>query len=365
MSTASDRLETSARIATIVMGVILLVGAMSLAQSVFAPTLLALVIGIVLSPVSDLLERIGLPGYIAALASFFLALLLIFTLAALLLPVVQKTVDAWPAIMGELRAFLLRWQSVLQGLESAQERINDVLSPEGNGNGDTEGGGMAMPGTADALFLAPAVAGQTITFAGVLFFFLLTRRRIYGWCAQHISAKGAETELARRLLNAERRVARYFVTITVVNLGFGLAVTAAMIAVGMPNPYIWGAATTLMNFVLYLGPALLWVALLLAGLVVFDGAYSLVPALVYICLNMIEAQFVTPTAIGRSLAVNPLVVFLSLVFFLWLWGPIGGFIAIPLVLWILTLAKEFGGVQREIREELDRARTAPAAEEAS
>jgi predicted PurR-regulated permease PerM len=58
-------------------------------------------------------------------------------------------------------------------------------------------------------------------------------------------------------------------------------------------------------------------------------------------MNAIEAQFVTPTLVGKSLSVNPLLVFVSLVFWLWLWGPIGGIIAIPLLIWTLTVVQGF------------------------
>ena len=58
---------------------------------------------------------------------------------------------------------------------------------------------------------------------------------------------------------------------------------------------------------------------------------------VYVVMNMIEGQFVTPALVGRTMDVNPLLVFLSLVVWLWKWGPVGGIIAIPLFVWILAI----------------------------
>lgn len=101
-----------------------------------------------------------------------------------------------------------------------------------------------------------------------------------------------------------------------------------------------------MNFVLYLGPISFAAMLLLCGLIVFDGAMSFLPALTYMLMNMTEGQFVTPSLIGKQMSVNPLRVFTSLVFWLWLWGPLGGVIAIPMLVWFRQVTKAMqAGVQ--------------------
>jgi predicted PurR-regulated permease PerM len=71
----------------------------------------------------------------------------------------------------------------------------------------------------------------------------------------------------------------------------------------------------------------------MVGLAEFDTLWgSLLPVAVYLGVNMIESQFVTPAVIGHTLMLNPFVVLLSVVFWVWLWGAPGGFIAIPTVL---------------------------------
>lgn len=351
----AERIRTAGHIALIFIGIVVTCTGLSLAQSVLAPAVLAFVFGVVLSPISDLCERIGLPRSMAALLTLVLTLFLIVVVAGLTLPVAQRIAASWPSIMAELRSVIFQFQAMLQGIEAAGQKVQEAFGDSGGGSGDVavSGGGLGIPSTADALFLAPAVLGQTITFAGVLFFFLLTRIQIYAWLAQHLSPASMEKETARRLRTAETEVARYFLTITIVNLGFGIAVTAAMTVIGTPAPLLWGCATFLLNYVLYLGPAIVFGSLLLAGLVAFDGGYSVVPAAAFLGLNLIEAQFVTPSAIGRAMRVNPLLIFVALVFFLWLWGPVGGFVAIPLLLWGLTLSKEITATRRDVRAEAE------------
>ena len=103
---------------------------------------------------------------------------------------------------------------------------------------------------------------------------------------------------------------------------------------------LWGLAAFLLNFVLYLGPVVFAFALFIGGIVQFEGAISFLPAALYVAMNLTEGQFVTPALVGRHMKVNPLLVFLSLVFWLWLWGPIGGVVAIPFLVWTLFLVGE-------------------------
>ena len=137
------------------------------------------------------------------------------------------------------------------------------------------------------------------------------------------------------LCAAEARVSKYFLAITIVNAAFGGLVTVALSMIGLPGAMVWGLVAFLANFILYLGPAVLAAALLLAGLIQFDGAMQFAPTAIFVTMNMIEGQFVTPSFVGKQMSVNPLLVFVSLSFWLWLWGPLGGLVAIPVLVWSL------------------------------
>ena len=96
-------------------------------------------------------------------------------------------------------------------------------------------------------------------------------------------------------------------------------------------------------------PGYLWRSVLL-GLVVAlaavpVGAISAVilPPVLYLLFNLIEAQFVTPALVGKNIAINPLLIFVSLVVWLWLWGPIGAIVAIPMLAILLVMLDVFEG----------------------
>jgi predicted PurR-regulated permease PerM len=130
----------------------------------------------------------------------------------------------------------------------------------------------------------------------------------------------------------EASISTYLVTVTLVNLTLGLAVAGVMYLLGMPNPLLWGALAALVEFVPYLGATALVAVLSLAGLVTFEqiGHALLVPA-AYLGVNILQSQFISPLILGRRLTLNPVAIFVGLVFWWWIWGVPGAFIAVPLL----------------------------------
>lgn len=333
-----ERLDRFSRYAVIILGLFALFAAMRIAETIMAPLVLALVVGVVLSPLSDLVERWGMRPVVGALSCLFLTLLMIGLIAAALQPMVTKLVEAAPKIWSDMQAAIEVFRRLLSSFSQLSDGLSEALSAPAQAqepSGDVLD--MAMPSISDALLYAPSVAAQILIFAGALFFFLLTRTEIYDWAARRLSAPSQRAQTANRLRGAERLVARYFLTITVINFAEAVIVTVILQLLGMPGAPLWGLVVFLLNYLLYIGPAILTVALVFGGVAAFDGGYSLLPAAAYLVVNAIEGQFVTPALIGRHTEVNPLLVFLALVFGMWLWGPVGGIVAIPLLLWIIQL----------------------------
>jgi predicted PurR-regulated permease PerM len=86
------------------------------------------------------------------------------------------------------------------------------------------------------------------------------------------------------------------------------------------------------NFVPYIGPILGVIAVAIAGLLAFDTmAAGLLPAGVYCLLHLVESNAVTPFVLGRKFTLNPVLIFVALIFFAWLWGIIGALLSVPLL----------------------------------
>ena len=136
---------------------------------------------------------------------------------------------------------------------------------------------------------------------------------------------------------AERGVSRYLMLVSAINAALGVCIGIAMSFVGLPNPVLWGVMAALLNFIPYVGA-------FIGAAIVFLVAYlepefslgeaALAP-LCYMSINLLEGNFVTPYFLGKSIALNPLMVLMSLAFWGWIWGPTGAVLAVPL----LSMAK--------------------------
>lgn len=343
-----SRLYTAAAIAVIVIGVVAGFAALDRLEAIFAPLVLALVTGVVLSPVPDGAERMGLPAMAGAFVTLLITMLVFGVLVLLLQPVLFQLIEQAPLVWAEIRETIISLRRMVAGLEQAADDVANAITPEGEpaaGAQPAAASESPIPTLTDALVLAPAIFAQVFVFLGALFFFSASRIEIYDWFARHLAGPEERPRLARRLRAAERKVSHYFLTISVINGGLGVALAAALGWIGLPNAVFWGVTAALLNFVLYLGPTMVALGLLVAGIASFSGAIQLAPPLIFLGLNLIEAQFVTPSLVGRELSINPLLVFLALVVGLWLWGPLGGIVAIPVLVWVLVVAQ--GGKQLE------------------
>ncbi|SFT86444.1 Predicted PurR-regulated permease PerM [Sedimentitalea nanhaiensis] len=330
----------------IAVGVIVTVAAMDALEAIAAPVVLALVTGVVLSPLSYFWERHGLPSSIGALIGLVGTLVITAGLVLIFQPVVSQLIDQAPKVWADMQQAIDVVQGLVRGIEEARGEVEKAVAAEPNvanlvaaPKDAPSDDGLPLPSVSDALLLAPAILSRIVIFAGVLFFFLLTRRDLYEWMAKNLPG-GNAARSAETLREAERLVSRYFLTVTLINAGLGFITAAMLHLYGMPGAVSLGVVAFLLNFILYLGPAIFFCALLFAGVGTFDGVMVLLPALTFLGLNATEGQIVTPTLVGRHMQLNPLLVFLALVFGIWLWGPLGGIVAIPLALWLLVI----GGV---------------------
>jgi predicted PurR-regulated permease PerM len=138
-------------------------------------------------------------------------------------------------------------------------------------------------------------------------------------------------------------LSRYFATVTVINLTLGIATTATMYWLGMPNPLLWGVVAFVLNYIPYAGSAATLALLTVVAVVSFDGlGKALAVAGCYLVLTTVEGQVAQPILVGRRLDVSPLVVFLSLWFGGWLWGIAGVALAVPLLVATKALRLELG-----------------------
>jgi len=327
-------LGNAAQMAIVVVGVLVALVAIREAQVILAPVSLAIIIGLVFGPVADMLENRGVPEGVSAGLVVIVFLLVIISGGALFYGPLSEWAQRIPVIWERLQDEMANWQEPLAAIGNLQEQVRGVLGG-GGGMEVTVADGSTVTGIA---MMAPAFLAQALVFLVSLYFFLATRDNIRIATLSLCFSRRMRWRTAHVFRDVEQKVSRYLLTITMVNIGVGIVVTLVMWALGMPSPILWGAMAAVLNYVPFVGQAFMALMLFLAGLGSGGGLEAaLVPVVAYWIINGIEGNFVTPNLLGATMTVNPFLIFLSLTFWLWAWGPVGGLIAVPSLLIALSI----------------------------
>ncbi len=151
---------------------------------------------------------------------------------------------------------------------------------------------------------------------------------------------------ATDILNKTERIVANYLTITaLINVGQGIAVGLAMWAIGMPDPFIWGVVTFVLEFIPYLGGVVIVGLLLIDGFSVFPGLgrVLLAPA-ISLVISMLQNNVVSPYVYGNRLKLNPLAVMIFVLFWWFIWGIPGVFLAIPIAATLKVLGDQVPGL---------------------
>jgi len=328
-------LTRGSQAAAILIGMIAVVFALSAAEYILIPISLGIVIGLMLGPIATRLEAHGiLPGVSATVVVLiFIIGLCLFTIA--IAAPLSFWIERLPRIWANLKLQLTELKGPLESLRGMRDQLREVTGGEGIAVSVDQGVGVESMAA-----LAPALVGQILLFFASLYFFVATRHQtriaILGLCFN----RRLRWRVAHVFRDVERLVSDYLISIGIINILEGAAVGVCLWIAGVPSAAMWGAIAILTNFVPFIGPAIMVVVLFAVGLAEFETlGGSLVPVAIYLTINMIEAQFVTPMVIGKRMTLNPFTVLLALVFWLWLWGPVGGFIAVPALLVVFAIVR--------------------------
>jgi predicted PurR-regulated permease PerM len=325
----ASRLATIAR-AVVIMAVIAVLGASYLARDILAPIVFSLLLALLLSPLVLALQRTRMPRQLASgLVVLFLVFMAVGAIVALAQPArdwVAKGPSAIHSVQDRLREIRT---TILQATKATQSIQDLTQSGDGANQVVVKDSPTMLTGI---LSNTPRVLEAVAAVILLVFFFLSSGdnflRRLVE-IAPGMSEKRVVVSIARDI---QREMSRYLLTITMINFGLGCATAIAMAALQIPNAILWGAMAFLLNFAPYIGAAITGVVLGVVGFATFNavGHAFLVPG-VFFLLAFIEGQLVTPTVIGRRLSLNPVVVFVWLLLWGWLWGILGVLLAGPLL----------------------------------
>ena len=127
-------------------------------------------------------------------------------------------------------------------------------------------------------------------------------------------------------------MSRYLMTITVVNSAVGIVAALALYLIDFPDPALWGALATLLRYIPYLGVSITVMLLSIVSATTYqDSAMILAAPVGYALFTAVVGQIVDPFVHGFRFSLNPIIVFLWIFFWGWLWGAPGVLLAVPLL----------------------------------
>jgi predicted PurR-regulated permease PerM len=324
-------LQTVAPRSLIVLGIFLLLlfHTLLVARDLFLPLMLAFFLSFLLSPLLRVLKRAHVPEALGAA----LLLLVLAGGVGLGLYSLAPPASEWIAKAPESVARVQRKLRTLRAPMEEVSRTADQVERAIAGDSTT---GPVSAGKSPA-WIKQALFGGTTAFVSeavvviVLLYFLLASgdlflRKLIKVLPSFKDKKRA-VEIAREI---EQNISTYLFTATLINLGVGVAVGVGVWLLKMPNPVLWGALACVLTYIPYLGAVVGIGILSLAALLAFDdlGHALAVPA-VYLVVSFLEGNFVTPMVLGRRLTLNPVVIFVGLLFWFFLWGIPGALLAVP------------------------------------
>lgn len=305
---------------------------LSIGAVVFLPLVSALVLSIILAPLADRLANWGLPNLLASFLALAIAAAGFVALLSAILQPALDFIDQLPAMARKVAQQVAQLRGDLGWLSDLNRQLLRVV-----GRTPAREVVLAGPSVIEQLaFATPVLVLEALLTLLMSFFMIEARVRMRRRLLHSPAHPESGLKAARMLREVQDLVGSYMATVGLINLGVGIVVGLGAWALGLEAPVMWGVLAALLNFLPYLGPLAMMLALALVGLATRDTLLAgLLPMSFYIGLHVVEANLVTPAVLGRRFTLNPVLILVAISYFYWIWGVIGALLAMPILL-ILT-----------------------------
>jgi predicted PurR-regulated permease PerM len=328
-SAAAATRTTPVQIVLIVLGTIAF---LYFARPVVLPVVLACVAGMALKPLIRWLSYGHIPpGLSAAVVLCLLVAAAVLGFLQLGRPAMTWMNDA-PAHMAQLRQRVQRMFPRVARFNQAADAVNNL------GAGEEEQKKVTTVEIKTSRVPSTFINWTGTFLAGVgemlvLLYLLLASGDLFLQKLVHVMPtfreKKSAVEISREI---QQNISNYLFSVSLINIGLGLVVSGGLYWLGVPNAAMWGVLVAFLNFVPYFGPVAGIILLAVVGLLNFDTLWKgLLPPAWYLLLHLLEANLITPVLLGRRFTLNPVVIFVSLIFWTWLWGVPGALLSVPIL----------------------------------
>jgi AI-2 transport protein TqsA len=317
---SANRTPSAANVVLVIAAVAIIIAGMSAAKSIIVPFLLAAFISIISSPPLFWLEKKGAPTWLALLIVLFVILSFLLLIAGLVGSSVNdfsNNIPTYEAKLEEQVNIFLDWLRQT-GIDVSRLELNKLL---------------------DSAAIMKLITSVINALGGVLangFLILLTVIFMLLEAASiptklHIIFRDPEKSLGH-LNHFINTVNRYMIIKTAISFTTGAFVAIFLTIMGVDYPLVWGLLAFALNYVPNIGSIMAAVPAILLTLVKLGAGRALGVAIGYLVIGTIMGNIIEPRVMGRGVGLSTLVVFVSLIFWGWILGPVGMLLSVPLTM---------------------------------
>lgn len=321
---------------------VILIAGLKLAQSFFIPILLAAFIATVSFPITNWLRRHRVPRFFAVLITVLVDFAFLIGIVLIASSLVGDLETKWKEKYSEILGLRIQETS-----ETAANILTAWNVPDAEEKVQAYGASKLQEQLSDTfsftkvLDLGTDVAWKVFSFMGTTFMvliltvFMLSEARMFGRRMNAIlEARGPNLQ---RIMDASSDVQRYLAIKTVISLVTGVLAGFLCWAAKIDFFLLWGIVAFAMNFIPVIGSIIAGVPPLILAFLVGGPASALVIGIGYVSINVFLGNFLEPMLMGRRFGLSTLVVLVSVLFWGYIWGPIGMLLAVPLTMVIKVM----------------------------
>ena len=306
-----------------------------LAREMLLPLTLAVIFALLLTPLVTRMQTWRIPRPVSSL--LLIASMLgvagvgVAALSSSAMEWLQRVPEASEILMREL-ASMEREVSRMDDAGKSIDALTREIGVDDDSNGEKKVI-IAEPGWRAELWVGMRNFAVFGGLSIILLFFLLSAGdQLVRRCAETFKDEKDRLRALRVARDAQLQMSRYLVTIAAVNTLLGLIVTLALWLLDFPDPALWGTMAAALRFVPYLGVSLTVAMLAVVGMVSYDTVWMMLAApLGYLLFTSFVGQIIDPLVHGYRLRLDPIVVFVWIFFWGWIWGAPGVLLAVPLL----------------------------------
>jgi len=334
-------------------GSVLVVAVLYWAQAVVVPIALAVLLTFLLTPIVTALQRLigRVPAVLVAVVLTCAALGTIgWATTRQLGLVIQELPSYRENIREKMRDIRMAGSGSVGAVQEAIEDIRKEIDPAGPQAPPAQPVVVKDEESSDLwrfpVALGPVLAPlSTAALVIVLATFMLLERQDLRDRLIRLFGHGRLTGTTRAFDEAGRRVSRYLLTQSLVNLTYGTGVGIGLWALGVPYPVLWGFLGTALRFIPYVGAWAAAAAPLLVALAVLEGwTRPILVAVLFIVLELFTNLVLETIFYASAAGVSQVGLLVALAFWTWLWGPLGLLMATPLTVCLAVLGKHVPGL---------------------